>query len=142
MGGGFIGGSVIPAGIEFIKGKILRTVFYGMVQTEHSDGSRDWEQLNIEKLLLDDCIPHIEKHYRVASDKWRRAMAGSSMGSMQTSITTLKHPELFGYAGIFSGFLGMIGDLSKKENSHFAAFEDKAKLFESYKLFFRSLVFK
>jgi enterochelin esterase family protein len=111
----------------------------GMVQTEHSNGSRDWEPMAIEKLLLDDCIPYIEKHYRVASDKWRRAMAGLSMGSMQTSVTTLKHPELFGYAGIFSGFLGMIGGQSKNENSHFAAFDDKQKLFESYKLFFRCI---
>jgi enterochelin esterase-like enzyme len=111
----------------------------GMVQTEHSDGSRDWEALTIEKLLLDDCIPYIEKHYRVAADKWRRAMAGLSMGSMQTSVTTLKHPEMFGYAGIFSGFLGKIGGPSKADNKHFAAFEDKPKLFDSYKLFFRCI---
>jgi len=111
----------------------------GMVQTEQSDGSRDWDPMTIEKLLLDDCIPYIEKHYRVASDKWRRAMAGLSMGSMQTSVTTLQHPELFGYAGIFSGFLGKIGEPGKVENSHFAILEDKQKMFDSYKLFFRCI---
>jgi len=111
----------------------------GMVQTENSDGSRDWDALTIEKMLLDDCIPHIEKHYRVASDKWRRAMAGLSMGSMQTSVTTLKHPELFGYAGIFSGFLGKLGNQKNAENDHFKAFEDKNALFKSYKVFFRSI---
>jgi enterochelin esterase-like enzyme len=58
---------------------------------------------------------------------------------MQTSVTTLKHPELFGYAGIFSGFLGMIGGLGKNQNSHFSAFDDKPKLFDSYKLFFRCI---
>jgi len=111
----------------------------GMAQTEHSDGSRDWNPLTMEKLLLDDCIPYIEKHYRVAADKWNRAMAGLSMGSMQTSVTTLKHPELFGYAGIFSGFLGMLGNEPNARNDHFKAFEDKQKLLASYKLFFRSI---
>jgi len=111
----------------------------GMTQTEQSDGSRNWVPLTIEKLLLDDCIPYIEKHYRVSSDKWRRAMAGLSMGSMQTSVITLNHPDLFGYAGIFSGFLGMLGNEPNARNDHFKAFEDKQKLFKSYKLFFRSI---
>ncbi|MDR2951762.1 MAG: hypothetical protein LBU82_00815 [Treponema sp.] len=111
----------------------------GMAQTERADGSRDWSPLTIEKLLLNDCIPHIEKHYRVSQDKWRRAMAGLSMGSMQTSVTTLKHPEMFGFAGIFSGFLGMLGHQQNMPNDHFKAFDDKQKLFESYKLFFRCI---
>ncbi len=32
-------------------------------------------------------------------------MAGLSMGSMQTSMLIGKHPELFAWAGLFSGFL-------------------------------------
>jgi enterochelin esterase-like enzyme len=111
----------------------------GMVQTEHENGSRSWDALTIERLLLDDCIPYIESNYRAASDKWRRALAGLSMGSMQTSVVTLSHPDVFGYAGIFSGFLGKLAGLGNPENNHFAAFDDKPKLFESYKLFFRSI---
>jgi len=111
----------------------------GMTQTEQSDGSRNWVPLTIEKLLLDDCIPYIEKHYRVSSDKWRRAMAGLSMGSMQTSVTTLNHPDLFSYVGIFSGFLGMLGMEPNARNDHFKAFENKQKLLASYKVFFRSI---
>jgi len=111
----------------------------GMTQTEQSDGSRSWLPLTIEKMLLDDCIPYIEKNYRVSSDKWRRAMAGLSMGSMQTSVTTLNHPDLFSYVGIFSGFLGMLGMEPNARNDHFKAFENKQKLLESYKVFFRSI---
>jgi len=111
----------------------------GMVQTARENGGRSWNALTIEQLLLDDCIPYIENNYRAAADKWSRAMAGLSMGSMQTSVVTLKHPELFGYVGIFSGFLGKLKGLGDDDNSHFAAFEDKQKLFDSYKLFFRCI---
>ncbi|MDR2941936.1 MAG: hypothetical protein LBV17_05040 [Treponema sp.] len=111
----------------------------GMVQTEQENGSRSWDALSIERLLLDDCIPYIESNYRTASDKWQRAMAGLSMGSMQTSVVTLSNPQMFGYAGIFSGFLGKLAGLGNAENSHFTAFDNKPKLFESYKLFFRCI---
>jgi len=111
----------------------------GMVQTAHEDGSRSWDALIIEKLLLNDCIPYIESNYRAAADKWHRAMAGLSMGSMQTSVVTLTHPELFGYAGIFSGFLKKLPGLDDGGNDHLAALDDKQKLFESYKLFFRGM---
>jgi len=111
----------------------------GMVQTESENGTRTWDAMSIERLLLDDCIPHIEANYRVAADKWSRAMAGLSMGSMQTSVVTLSHPELFAYAGIFSGFLGMLGPLGANKNAHFKAFDDKAKLEADYKLFFRCI---
>lgn len=57
------------------------------------------------RVLVEDLIPYIEAHYAVLDDKWHRAMAGLSMGSYQTSLTTLSHPELFGFAGLFSGFL-------------------------------------
>ena len=56
-------------------------------------------------MLVSDLIPFIESHYPVKTDKWNRAMAGLSMGSYHTSITTLSNPDMFGYAGLFSGFL-------------------------------------
>jgi enterochelin esterase-like enzyme len=111
----------------------------GMVQTLAPDGSRSWNPMTLERLLLDECIPYIDSHYRTNPDKSHRAMAGLSMGSMQTSFITLTHPEYFDYVGIFSGFLGMLAGITEVQNTHFAAFEDKAKLFSSYKLFFRSI---
>ena len=56
-------------------------------------------------ILLNDLIPFIEAKYPVKADKAHRAMAGLSMGSFQTSVVTLSHPELFDYVGVFSGFL-------------------------------------
>ena len=46
------------------------------------------------------------------------------MGSYQTRLVTFAHPELFGYAGIFSGFLRAIrGD----NNAHLALMADREK---------------
>jgi enterochelin esterase family protein len=53
--------------------------------------------------LLDDIIPMIDANFRTLNDPQYRAMAGLSMGGMQTRIITLAHPEMFSYLGMFSG---------------------------------------
>ena len=88
------------------------------------------------RVLLDDLIPYIEARYPVLTDKWHRAMAGLSMGSFQTSLVTLTHPELFGYAGLFSGFLCAIRD---GNNEHLALLDDKARFREAFRVFFRAM---
>ncbi|MBQ6917826.1 MAG: esterase [Prevotella sp.] len=60
-----------------------------------------------EEVLIKDIIPMVEKHYRVIADADHRAMAGLSMGGMQTHGITLNNPKTFAYVGIFSG--GTIG---------------------------------
>jgi len=59
-----------------------------------------------EKELLDDCIPMIEKKYRVKTDRESRAMAGLSMGSAQSQRTVLNHLDLFAYLGVIIGGIG------------------------------------
>ena len=69
------------------------------------------------EVLVQDIIPFIEKKYRVKKDRQHRAMAGLSMGSVQTSMLLGKHPELFSWGGLFSGFLhNIIGE--HPDNSH------------------------
>jgi enterochelin esterase family protein len=60
-----------------------------------------------EEVLIKDIIPMVEKNYRVIADTEHRAMAGLSMGGMQTHGITLNNPTKFAYVGIFSG--GTIG---------------------------------
>ena len=60
-----------------------------------------------EEVLIKDIIPMVEKNYRVITDANHRAMAGLSMGGMQTHGITLNNPKTFAYVGIFSG--GTIG---------------------------------
>ena len=53
-------------------------------------------------------IPFIDSTFRTLSDRDHRAMAGLSMGGMQTFQVTLNHLDLFSYIGGFSGAGGML----------------------------------
>jgi len=48
-------------------------------------------------------IPFVDATYRTIADRDHRAMAGLSMGGMQTFHITLNHLDLFSYIGGFSG---------------------------------------
>src|ERR1700745_4424277 len=48
-------------------------------------------------------IPFIDKTFRTRPVRDHRAMAGLSMGGMQTFQVTFDHLELFSYIGGFSG---------------------------------------
>ena len=54
-------------------------------------------------VVLHDLIPKIDAAYRTLADRDHRAMAGLSMGGMQTLQIALGHLELFSYIGSFSG---------------------------------------
>ncbi|MBO4297693.1 MAG: enterochelin esterase, partial [Clostridia bacterium] len=88
-------------------------------------------------VLLADLIPFIEANYPALTDKWHRAMAGLSMGSYQTSLVTLSHPELFGWAGLFSGFLR--APWAKGEEPHLALLDDGERFAASFRLFYRAM---
>jgi enterochelin esterase-like enzyme len=80
------------------------------------------------KTLLEDIIPLIDANYRTLSDQSHRAMAGLSMGGMQTRVITLAHPELFSHVGIFSG-----GSINTEDLGTAPGFKEKIKLvFVSY----------
>ena len=64
-------------------------------------------------------------------------MAGLSMGSYQTSTTTLSHPDLFGYAGLFSGFLSFPRAGAKEP--HLALLDTPDVFNESFRVFYRAM---
>ncbi|MFZ0454988.1 MAG: alpha/beta hydrolase-fold protein, partial [Ignavibacteriaceae bacterium] len=47
-------------------------------------------------------IPFVEKNYRVKTDSKNRALAGLSMGGIQTLYVGMNNTKLFSYLGIFS----------------------------------------
>jgi len=75
------------------------------------------------KTLLEDIIPMIDANYRTLADQSHRAMAGLSMGGMQTRVITLAHPEVFSHVGIFSG-----GSISTEDLGNAPGFKEKNKL--------------
>ncbi|REC56376.1 hypothetical protein DRF62_03465 [Chryseobacterium piscium] len=54
---------------------------------------------NIDKILVQELIPYIEKKYKTDSNK---AIAGLSRGSYQAMLIGANHPELFSAIGSFS----------------------------------------
>lgn len=54
------------------------------------------------KELTEEVIPIVESTYRVKKDAASRAMAGLSMGGIQTLNIAVEKPELFQYIGVFS----------------------------------------
>lgn len=81
-----------------------------------------------EKVLLEDFIPFIDANFRTMPDQPHRAMAGLSMGGMQTRAIALPHIETFSHIGVFSG-----GSIALTNITDLASFKEKVKLvFISY----------
>jgi enterochelin esterase-like enzyme len=60
--------------------------------------------------VLNDIMPHVEKTYRVHTDRKNRAMAGLSMGGGQTLNIGIPNLEKFAYLGVYSsGVFGITG---------------------------------
>ena len=56
-----------------------------------------------EDVVVHDLIPTIDASYRTIPDREHRAMAGLSMGGMQTLFIALQHLDMFAYIGSLSG---------------------------------------
>ena len=85
-------------------------------------GMEGWYE-NFTNDLLKDIIPYIESHYSVYTDAKHRALAGLSMGGMQTVSIAPANIDKFSYIGIFSG-----GSIDPNEISDMAAFKKQVKL--------------
>src|SRR5690606_26138001 len=66
-------------------------------------GIRNFSIEPFQTVLIDELIPYVDSHFRTLTDRNNRAMAGLSMGGMETHTITLNKPEVFGYYGLFSG---------------------------------------
>jgi enterochelin esterase family protein len=53
--------------------------------------------------MVNDLIPWVDRNFRTVPDKDHRAMAGLSMGGMQTASVTMVNLDKFSYIGLFSG---------------------------------------
>ena len=76
---------------------------YGMTNDVRFGGLHEFTAKEFETVLVDELIPFIDSHFNTYADRGHRAMAGLSMGGMETKLITLRRPEVFAYYGLFSG---------------------------------------
>jgi enterochelin esterase-like enzyme len=86
-------------------------------------------------MMFADLIPMVEKNYRVAPGRENRAMAGLSMGGMQTFTTALNNLDKFAYLGGFSGSCGGRGGFDPKTSCG-GAFANPAEFNKKVKVLF------
>jgi enterochelin esterase-like enzyme len=81
-----------------------------------------------EKVLVNDLIPYIDSNFRTIANQPNRAMAGLSMGGMQTRTISLAHLDTFSHIGVFSG-----GSIATTNITDLTSFKEKVKrVFVSY----------
>lgn len=113
------------------EGKIrpfLIVMTYGMTNEIRFGGLRSFDIGPFQTILVDELIPYIDANFRTLSDQPHRAMAGLSMGGMETKTITLKNLDKFSHIGLFSG-----GSISPEAVNSTPGFQEKVKLvFVSY----------
>ena len=70
------------------------------------------------EMMFTDLVPMVERTYRVAPGRENRAMAGLSMGGMQSFMTVLGNMDKFAYLGGFSGSSGGRGGFDPKTSNN------------------------
>jgi enterochelin esterase-like enzyme len=86
-----------------------------------------------EEVVINDLIPAVDSSFRTLTDRNHRAMAGLSMGGMQTFQITMNNLDKFAYIGGFSGAGGMGGQFDPK-TSYNGALADAASFNKRVKL--------
>ena len=76
---------------------------YGLTNGIRFGGLREFTAKEFETVLVDELIPYIDSHFLTIANRENRAMAGLSMGGMETKLITLRRPEVFSAYGLLSG---------------------------------------
>jgi enterochelin esterase-like enzyme len=101
---------------------------YGMTNEIRMGGLRNFQIEPFETVLVKELIPYIDENFRTLADASNRAMAGLSMGGMETKMITLRNLDTFSHIGLFSG-----GSISPDDIKDMTAFKERNKLvFVSY----------
>jgi len=88
------------------EGKIrpfIIVMTYGLTNGVRFGGLREFTAKEFETVLVDELIPYIDSHFLTIANRENRAMAGLSMGGMETKLITLRRPEVFSAYGLLSG---------------------------------------
>ena len=88
---------------------------YGMTNDVKFGHIHEFTAKEFEQVLVDELVPYIDSHFLTKTGKWNRAMAGLSMGGVETKLITLRRPEVFGYYGLLSGGQYAPEDITSKD---------------------------
>jgi len=88
------------------------------------------------EMMVADLMPMIEGRYRALPGRENRAMAGLSMGGMQTFLTAVANLDKFAYIGGFSGSIGGRGGAFDPKTSNNGVFADASAFNKKVKLLF------
>ncbi|MEP7312453.1 MAG: alpha/beta hydrolase-fold protein [Pseudomonadota bacterium] len=106
----------------------LIVMTYGMTNDVRIGGLANFDVGHFQKVLVDELVPYIDANFRTLANQRNRAMAGLSMGGMETRWITLKKFDTFSHVGLFSG-----GNISSEDVNGAPGFKDKVRLvFVSY----------
>jgi enterochelin esterase-like enzyme len=89
---------------------------YGMTNDTKFGGIREFKIDPFQTVLTEELIPYIDTNFRTLADQANRAMAGLSMGGMETRMITINKPELFSHYALFSGGIYSPEDLKDHKN--------------------------
>jgi enterochelin esterase-like enzyme len=64
---------------------------------------RDFDIKYFQTVLVDELIPFVDNNFRTKADQPHRAMAGLSMGGMETRLITMNKPGVFSHYALLSG---------------------------------------
>ncbi len=87
---------------------------YGMTNEIKWGGMKDFSIIPFQTVLLEELIPYIDANFRTFANQSNRAMAGLSMGGMETRTITLNKPDVFAYYGLLSGGIYAPADIKDK----------------------------
>jgi enterochelin esterase-like enzyme len=87
------------------------------------------------EMMFTDLVPMVERTYRVLPGRENRAMAGLSMGGMQSFMTVLGNTDKFAYLGGFSGSSGGRGGFDPKTANN-GVFANAAEFNKKMKVLF------
>lgn len=76
---------------------------YGMTNEIKWGGIRDFKIDAFQTVMVDELIPYVDTNFRTLANQANRAMAGLSMGGMETKLITVNKPEVFSYYALLSG---------------------------------------
>jgi enterochelin esterase-like enzyme len=87
---------------------------YGMTNEIKWGHMKEFKIEPFQTVLVDELIPYVDANFRTIANKENRAMAGLSMGGMETHTITLNKPDVFSYYALLSGGLYTPEELKDK----------------------------